>query len=145
MSGFVFFKSLFDGRGFGIMGGPLILLVLSAIFIVADVFYLKRIIVSRIHYKSALRSNVVHQFRQHITGRNNYEYDRVNGQQKFDDLFLGLLFDCILDLMDNDNVTKDLLAEKMQISPRQLDMASKKATGLPAMKVMDIVRSQYGM
>lgn len=65
--------------------------------------------------------------------------------QNFDNLFLGLFFDCIIDHLEYKDVTKDQLADKMQISTRQLDLASKKATGLPAMKVVSIVKSEYGV
>ncbi|WP_262278988.1 hypothetical protein [Hallella absiana] len=95
--------------------------------------------------KRALRSNVVHQFHRHVIDRNNPKYSGESNNQNFDNLFLDLFFDCIIDHLEYKDVTKDQLADKMQISPRQLDLASKRATGLPAMKVVSIVRSEYGV
>ena len=117
MSGLVYLRSLMDGIEMGTVNGPMILLILGMIFIVVDAVYLGRVIRARMNNKRALRSNVVHQFHRHV----------------------------IIDHLEYKDMTKDQLADKMQISPRQLDLASKRATGLPAMKVVSIVRSEYGV
>ena len=143
MSGLVYLKSLLDGLELGFVNGPVILFILVLIFIVVDAVYLSRVVRARINNRRALRSNIVHQFHRHMIDRNNPKYIRECANQSFDDLFLTLFFDCILDNLDYQNVTKDQLADKMQISPRQLDLASKKDTGLSAMKVMSIVKAEY--
>ncbi|MST85566.1 hypothetical protein [Hallella mizrahii] len=145
MSGLVYLRSLMDGVEMRSMNGPVILLILGMIFIVVDAVYLGRVVRARMNNKRALRSNVVHQFHRHVIDRNNPKYSGESNNQNFDNLFLGLFFDCIIDHLEYKDVTKDQLADKMQISTRQLDLASKKATGLPAMKVVSIVKSEYGV
>ena len=145
MSGLVYLRSLMDGIEMGTVNGPMILLILGMIFIVVDAVYLGRVVRARMNNKRALRSNVVHQFHRHVIDRNNPKYSGESNNQNFDNLFLGLFFDCIIDHLEYKDVTKDQLADKMQISTRQLDLASKKATGLPAMKVVSIVKSEYGV
>lgn len=143
MSGLVILESLFDSVDLGVMGMPLFIIVFALVFIIADGFYLARLFRYRSNYKRALQSNVVKQFHRHLTGVQEHVITNREGYQKVDGLFLSCFFDTILNHIEDKNMSTKHLASDLQITPQQLDKASKRVTGLPAMQVYDTVKSQY--
>ena len=143
MSGWVFLASLFDSVDLGVLGIACILVVAALVFIVSDAFYLYRLLGYRKRYRRALRSNVVKQFHRHLTGVQEHVISNRADYHQVDSLFLSYFFDTILNHIEDKDMTTKSLASYLQITPKQLDKASKRVTGLPAMKVYDTVKSQY--
>lgn len=143
MSGWVFLASLFESVDLGVTGVPFIVVVAALIFVIADAFYLYRLFGYRKRYSRALKSNVVKQFHRHLTGVQKHVISNRKDYHQVDSLFLSYFFDTILNHIDDTDMTTKDLAGYLQITPRQLDKASKRVTGLSAMKVYDTVKSQY--
>lgn len=139
----MFLKSLFDGMDMGWKGAPLIMLLLVAVFIFVAACQLLRVLRSQSLTRRALRKNVIRQFQRHLIGRQKHVLHNANGSRSADDLFLDLFFDCLIRHIDEKNVTAKHLALHLLLSPRQLNKASKRVTGLSAMQVYDTVKSQY--
>lgn len=139
----MFLKSLFDGMELEWKGAPLIMLLLVVAFIFVAACQLLRILRSQSLTRRALRKNVIRQFRRHLIGRQKHVLYNANGSRSADELFLDLFFDCLVRHIDKKNVTAKHLALHLQLSPRQLNKASRRVTGLSAMQVYDTVKSQY--